>query len=60
MKYRIIKLINLSFSFLNTDNISDAASIVRLYMDIRGFGPVKEQAVGEVREKVATHAIMQA
>ncbi len=41
-------------SALSKDNIGDAAAIVRLTMDIRGFGPVKEQAVREVREKVAT------
>ena len=45
---------------LNKDNLDDTASVIRLYMDIRGYGPVKELAVSNVREKVAAHAIMQA
>jgi len=40
---------------LSKNTIGDALIIVRLYMDIRGFGPVKEQAVREVRENVAKH-----
>ena len=47
-------------SRLNKDNLDDTASVIRLYMDIRGYGPVKELAVSNVREKVAAHAIMQA
>jgi len=31
-----------------------------MYMDIRGYGPVKEQAVDDVRKRIAAHAIMQA
>ena len=45
---------------MRKDNLNDASTVVRMYMDIRGYGPVKEQAVDEVRSKVATHAIMQA
>jgi hypothetical protein len=29
-------------------------------MDIRGYGPVKEQAVKDVRGKIGAYAIMQA
>jgi indolepyruvate ferredoxin oxidoreductase len=38
---------------LNTENLDLATEIVGLYMDIRGYGPVKEQAVDEVRTRVA-------
>ncbi len=44
---------------LSTDNIDDATAIVRHYMDVRGYGPVKEQAVNEVRDKIRAYAIMQ-
>ena len=47
-------------SVLSADNLHDAATVIRMYMDIRGYGPVKEQAVEEVRSKVTAHAIMQA
>jgi len=47
-------------SALNKDNIDDAIAIVQLYMDIRGYGPVKEQAVKDVRDKIGAYAIMQA
>ena len=46
-------------SVLSKENIGDAIAVVRLYMDIRGYGPVKEQAVADVRAKIAAHAIMQ-
>ncbi len=39
---------------LRSDNVIAAASIVRLFLDIRGYGPVKEQAAAEVRDKIAT------
>ncbi len=38
---------------LGTANLDLATEIVSLYMDIRGFGPVKEQAVEDVRTRVA-------
>jgi indolepyruvate ferredoxin oxidoreductase len=38
---------------LNVDNLDLATEIVGLYMDIRGYGPVKEQAIEEVRTRVA-------
>jgi indolepyruvate ferredoxin oxidoreductase len=47
-------------SALNKDNIGDAIAIVQLYMDIRGYGPVKEQAAKDVRDKIGAYAIMQA
>jgi indolepyruvate ferredoxin oxidoreductase len=45
---------------LNADNLADAAELVGFYMDVRGYGPVKERAVEEVRAKIASHAIMRA
>ncbi len=47
-------------SVLNGNNVEEAETVVRLYMDIRGYGPVKEQAANEVRSKISAHAIMQA
>ncbi|MDH3546551.1 MAG: 2-oxoacid:acceptor oxidoreductase family protein, partial [Gammaproteobacteria bacterium] len=47
-------------TILSSGNLDFAIEVVRLYMDIRGYGPVKEQAVREVREKMAAHAIMPA
>ena len=47
-------------SALDNDNIGDAIAIVQLYMDIRGYGPVKEQAAKDVRDKIGAYAIMQA
>ena len=38
---------------LDASNLGLATEIVSLYMDIRGYGPVKEQAVEEVRTRVA-------
>ena len=38
---------------LSAANLELATEIVGLYMDIRGYGPVKEQAVEEVRTRVA-------
>ncbi len=38
---------------LRADNIDAAATIVRQYLDIRGYGPVKEEAVAQVRARVA-------
>jgi indolepyruvate ferredoxin oxidoreductase len=38
---------------LSPGTIADATEIIRLYLDIRGFGPVKEQAAAEIRGKIA-------
>ena len=38
---------------LDAQSLEEAAGIACCYMDIRGYGPVKEQAVVEVRERVA-------
>jgi len=38
---------------LTADNIADARRIIRLYMDIRGYGPVKMQAFEKVRPQIA-------
>ena len=37
---------------LSADNIDVALDIVREYMEIRGYGPVKEQAAVESRAKI--------
>jgi indolepyruvate ferredoxin oxidoreductase len=52
------KLIDDLLPRLNGDNHGDAADLVGLYMDIRGYGPVKEQAVDDVRARIASHAMM--
>ncbi len=38
---------------LDAPNLDLATEIVSLYMDIRGYGPVKEEAVEDVRTRVA-------
>jgi indolepyruvate ferredoxin oxidoreductase len=38
---------------LTAENIDQARDTVRLYMDIRGYGPVKDLAIEEVRAKLA-------
>ncbi|WP_114391365.1 indolepyruvate ferredoxin oxidoreductase family protein [Notoacmeibacter marinus] len=38
---------------LTRDNLTDAARIAALVMEIRGFGPVKEEAVAKVRPQIA-------
>jgi indolepyruvate ferredoxin oxidoreductase len=45
---------------LDAEKVAAAADVLRLYQDIRGYGPVREEAVREVREKLAAHAIMRA
>ena len=44
---------------LDDANVEAVADLVGKYMDIRGYGPVKEQSVEEVREQVeaAKHAL---
>ena len=37
---------------LAAHNVADAATAVRLYLDIRGYGPVKEAAVASVRQRL--------
>ena len=37
---------------LTPDNIGDATGIVRLFLDIRGYGPVKEEAAKKVRAQI--------
>ena len=39
---------------LDDKNIDEAAKLVQLYLDIRGYGPVKEEAVVRVREQLAS------
>jgi indolepyruvate ferredoxin oxidoreductase len=38
---------------LDAPNLDLATEIVSLYLDIRGYGPVKEEAVEDVRTRVA-------
>jgi indolepyruvate ferredoxin oxidoreductase len=38
---------------LRSDNISAATNLVSHYLDIRGYGPVKEASVAEVRARIA-------
>ncbi len=38
---------------LRVERLQDATDIVRLYMDIRGYGPVKEESVQMVHRQVA-------
>jgi len=39
---------------LRADNMAEAAGLIRRYLDIRGYGPVKEESIREVREGVTT------
>jgi indolepyruvate ferredoxin oxidoreductase len=39
---------------LSGDNIADAAEIAGLYLDIRGYGPVKMKAAEEVRAEISS------
>jgi indolepyruvate ferredoxin oxidoreductase len=45
---------------LRADNIAAATTVLCHYLDIRGYGPVKEEAAAEVRARVAEdlHALM--
>jgi indolepyruvate ferredoxin oxidoreductase len=45
---------------LSADTIDAAIDVVKLYMDIRGYGPVKEQAVAKIRAQIDSCAIMHA
>lgn len=38
---------------LSAEKLAGATELVGLYMDIRGYGPVKEEAVSQVRRRVA-------
>ncbi len=45
---------------LKDDNVDQAIEVTASFMDIRGYGPVKEEAAEEVRARIASHAIMRA
>jgi len=47
-------LIDTILPSLNRDNLDQARHIAALIMDIRGYGPVKEAAIDDVRRRVAT------
>ena len=38
---------------LGPENVGEAAAIVREYLEIRGYGPVKEAVADEVRKRIA-------
>ena len=38
---------------LRPGNVDLAADVVEAYLDIRGFGPVKDEAVAKARERIA-------
>jgi len=40
-------------SGLRAENLTEATNIVSLVMDIRGFGPVKEEAVAKFRTEIS-------
>ncbi|HEX7060591.1 MAG TPA: DUF6537 domain-containing protein, partial [Woeseiaceae bacterium] len=37
---------------LTPANVAQATAIVKLYLEIRGYGPVKEQAAAKVRDQI--------
>lgn len=39
---------------LSAENVDEAIAIVKLYMEIRGYGPVKEEAAAKVRADIAS------
>jgi indolepyruvate ferredoxin oxidoreductase len=48
------KLVEEALKQLRADNVVSFAELAGKYMDIRGYGPVKEQAVSEVRKEIET------
>jgi indolepyruvate ferredoxin oxidoreductase len=51
-------LIDRFLAQINSDSLEQMAEVVTFFLDIRGYGPVKKQAVDEVREKIAAHPIL--
>ena len=47
------KLIDEFLPDLREDRLQDATNLVALYMDIRGYGPVKNESIERVRRQVA-------
>ncbi len=47
------ELIDQILPSLSARNLAVAHEIIASYMDIRGFGPVKEEAAAAVRDRVA-------
>ncbi len=47
------ELIDKLLSNLKRGNIDQASDVAALFMDIRGYGPVKEQAVEDVRARIS-------
>ncbi len=47
-------LLNEVLPVLAADTLADASSLIRRYLDIRGFGPVKEASVREARARIET------
>ena len=50
------RLVEHALAELTADTADQLQTDVALYMDIRGYGPVKEQALEEVREKLSGQA----
>jgi len=42
---------------LAADNVADAQAIVEMYLDIRGYGPVKMAAMAEMRPRIDTAVV---
>ena len=40
---------------LTVDNASEMRDIIASYMDIRGYGPVKDTAIEDVRARIESH-----
>ncbi len=49
------QLMNETLTSLAASELAAAREIVALYMDIRGYGPVKEESANRVRRQIADH-----
>ena len=47
------ELVQQVLSGLGAENLTEAKEIVLLVMDIRGYGPVKEEAVNKIRGEIS-------
>ena len=48
-----VQLLEQMLSGLRAENLTEATNIVSLVMDMRGFGPVKEEAVAKFRTEIS-------
>ncbi|NIL92875.1 MAG: indolepyruvate ferredoxin oxidoreductase family protein [Woeseiaceae bacterium] len=44
-------------SNLNPENMDEAHEVITSYMDVRGYGPVKDEAIEEVRGRISNYKI---